>query len=498
MSAGRERAVQAVADTLSDPALSGIVDLVAWPENDDGRRGVVVMNATGAARLHPGEPDEVLSGRNPVANQDPMAFLPTAAEAADPSPPNERNAYPYAAERLLSLFADPERSPDLVVLHTPRHYFPEHGGHRGEHGSLDVIQSRAPLLLSGPGVTIDGLVAEHARLRDVGPTLAWLAGVDPSPVHGRLSDAHGAPLDGVVLDRFVGRGARWVVGILWDGAHCGDLLEQTAAGRLPNVARLLERGGALTGGAVAEFPSLTLTNHTSILTGAAVGRHGVLSNLFLDRSTGERIDANDATTWHRWPEWARPDVPTIFEQVAWARPDAVTACVNEPADRGATHSTMQLIRQSGMNDGSAALAHLMPDAAASPYLGNRAHLADDYYTWATRADDVGLMQVLGLWESAASAPALTWWASAVTDAGHHAGGPRSPIARDSFADSDRRLGAFLDRLDALGVTDDVVVLLTADHGFEGADPARTGGWDQSLRSTGVALDDVGPGFVYLG
>ncbi|TDC51362.1 nucleotide pyrophosphatase [Jiangella ureilytica] len=471
---------------------------MAWPEDGDGQRGVVVMNAAGSARLRPGEPDEVLAGRNPVADQDPMAFLPYGSEVADPSPPNERNAYPYAAERLLSVFADPARSPDLVVVHTPRHYFPELGGHRGEHGSLDVIQSRAPLLLSGPGVRVDGMVADHARLRDIGPTLAWLAGVDPSPSHGRLSDAHGEPLDGVVLDRLVGRGARWVVGILWDGAHCGDLLDQAAAGRLPNVARLLSRGGALTGGAVAEFPSLTLANHTSILTGAAVGRHGVLGNLFLDRTTGRRIDANDSTTWHRWPEWARRDVPTVFEQVAAVRPDALTACVNEPADRGAGYSTMQLIRQSGTGDGSVALAHLMPDAAASPYLGNRAHLADDYYTWATRADDVGLQQVLGLWESAAAAPALMWWASAVTDAGHHAGGPRSAIARDSLADSDRRLGAFLDRLDALGVADDVVVLLTADHGFEAADPGRTGGWDQPLRAAGLEFDDIGPGFIYLG
>lgn len=91
-----------------------------------------------------------------------------------------------------------------------------------------------------------------------------------------------------------------------------------------------------------------------------------------------------------------------------------------------------------------------------------------------------------------------WWASAVTDAGHHAGGPRSAIARDALADSDRRLGAFLDRLDTLGVTDDVVVLLTADHGFETADPACTGGWDQSFRAAGLEFDDIGPGFIYLG
>ncbi len=486
------RAVEA----LTDPGLAGIVDLVAWPEGDGDERSVVVANAAGAARLRRDHPDEVIDGSDPVADQDPMAFLPYATEIAAPSPPNEHNAYPYAADRLLALFADPDRSPDLAIVHTPRHYFPESGGHRGEHGSLDVIQSRAPLLVSGPGAAISGVVDDHARLRDVGPTLAWLTGVDPGP-GGRLTDARGEDLDGVILDGLVRRGADRVVGLLWDGAHCGDLLQLAESGHLPNLARLLANGGALRGGAVAEFPSLTLANHTSILTGAAVGRHGVLGNLFHDRSTGATINANDSRTWHRWPEWVRPEVPTVFEQIAAVRPDALTACINEPADRGAGYSTMQLIREHGSADGAEAMTHLMPDPAASPYLGDRHLLTDSYYAWATQADDLGLAQVLSVWESVASAPVMTWWASAVTDAGHHGGGPRSDVARASFADADRRLGAFLDHLDRLGVADEVTFLLTSDHGFEAADPACRGEWTSALNDSGVSFRDVGPGFVYL-
>jgi phosphonoacetate hydrolase len=86
----------------------------------------------------------------------------------------------------------------------------------------------------------------------------------------------------------------------------------------------------------------------------------------------------------------------------------------------------------------------------------------------------------------------------VTDAGHHAGGPRSEIARDSLRDADHRLGAFLDHLDRVGATDEVIVILTADHGFEGADPGCRGGWDGALRTAGVPFRDEGPGFIYLG
>ena len=485
------RAVEA----LTAPELAEIVDLVAWP---DGDGGVLVANASGTARLQPGEPDHVVAGVNPVADQNPMAFLPYENELADPSPPNVRNAYPYPAERLVSFFADGGRSPDLAVIRTPRHYFPEAGGHRGEHGSLDVVQSRAPLVVSGAGVQSSGIVDGHARLRDVGPTLAWLCGAEPDPESGRLVDQAGVALDGVVLDGLVARGARWVVGVLWDGAHCGDLLELAAKGELSAVARLLDNGCALSGGAVAEFPSVTLTNHTSIITGVGPGRHGVLGNLYYDRETQQAVNTNDATTWHRTAEWLRPGVATMFELVRKADSDALTACVNEPVDRGADYSTMQVIRDSGAADGAASLTAALPDPGGSMHLHNPAWLADGYYAWATQVDDAGLDQVLSLWNRPSSAPLLTWWSSSVTDAGLHHGGPRSEVARDSFRDADLRLGAFLDHLDRLGVADDVTVMLTADHGFEGADPNCRGSWDGALRTAGVQFRDEGPGFVYLG
>ena len=43
-----------------------------------------------------------------------------------------------------------------------------------------------------------------------------------------------------------------VVGILWDGAHCGDLLHLAEAGELPGVRRLIDAGLALR---VARSPS---------------------------------------------------------------------------------------------------------------------------------------------------------------------------------------------------------------------------------------------------
>jgi predicted AlkP superfamily pyrophosphatase or phosphodiesterase len=75
------------------------------------------------------------------------------------------------------------------------------------------------------------------------------------------------------------------------------------------------------------------------------------------------------------------------------------------------------------------------------------------------------------------------------------------IARDSLRDADRRLGAFLEHLDGLGIADRVNFLLTADHGFEAADESVTGSWGPTLalacRRLGVSYRDEGPGFIYL-
>src|SRR6478672_3032586 len=503
---------EAVVAALTVPELAPVVDLVVWVED-----GVAVAaNHLGRVRLHLDGRHEVVSGQDPVASTDPMAFLPYPAELAAPGPRvSTDNAYPYAARRILSAFADADRSPDLAVVHTPRHFFPDEGGHRGEHGSLDVIQSRAPLVMAGPGVRQLGPVDDHARLVDVGPTLAVLCGVPETD----LVDGRGEPLDGAPLAQYLQLppapaggstggstgGAvgvpKKVVGILWDGAHCGDLLAMAEAGELPGVAWLLERGMALRGGAVAEFPSVTLTNHTSILTGVGPGRHGVLGNVFFDRATGERVVPNDAATWHRSAEWLRPGVRTVFEMVndhVPQRNSPRTASIDEAIDRGADYGTMALLREAGGFQAAAdGMGDLMPDPASSVFLQHPEHLDDSYFHWGMQVDDLGLQQLLQLWEDAESAPVLTWWANVVTDAGHHGGGPRSAMARDSLRQSDARLVAFLDHLETLGVRDEVTFLLTADHGFEAADPIVTGSWQPALESLGVPFRDEGPGFVYL-
>jgi len=158
---------------------------------------------------------------------------------------------------------------------------------------------------------------------------------------------------------------------------------------------------------------------------------------------------------------------------------------------------MAMIRDSGSASGAAGLNDQLPDAHASDHVHDMAHLEDAYFSWCSQVDDLGLEQMRQLWGSLESAPTLTWWANVVSDAGHHAGGPRSDIARDSLRDSDSRLVSFLEHLDGLGITDQVTILLTADHGFEGSDPTVTGSWRPALERLDIPFRDEGPGFIYL-
>src|SRR5438067_1025303 len=117
-------------------------------------------------------------GAPPFARRSPERFSPLDAERAELHPHRSRNSYPWAHDHVAQLFDHPA-APDLCVLHSAAHNWVDQGGHIGEHGSLGVVQARAPFVIAGPGVRSDGLVPRAARLVDVTPTIAALLGCAP-------------------------------------------------------------------------------------------------------------------------------------------------------------------------------------------------------------------------------------------------------------------------------------------------------------------------------
>jgi predicted AlkP superfamily pyrophosphatase or phosphodiesterase len=242
---------------------------------------------------------------------------------------------------------------------------------------------------------------------------------------------------------------------------------------------------------------VTLANHTTLNTGAHPGHHGVLHNAWYDRAAGRQVVTESPATWQESMRWLFDGVETVHEAVHRRWPDAVTVAVNEPDERGADYSTMELMRRGEVNRLWEGAAQVTPHA--------NAHWVEKStdYKWGTIVDDSAVRQVAAIWAGehlgvAYRPPAFCWVSFSLTDSAFHEGGPYSEIARAALVDTDARLGEVVAAVERRGVADRTAFLLVADHGMEETAPERGGDWGDALRAAGIEHRDEASGFLYLG
>jgi hypothetical protein len=488
--AHRETA-EAALDLLCDAALEPIVDMVCLHRDGEyearSHDGTVVFrrDGDGFARV-------AVVGDDPLADQSTDRFAPLDAERSQPYPHRRDNAYPWAFEQVAQLFESPA-APDLCVIHSARHNWEDQGGHRGEHGSHGVVQARAPFVLAGRGVRRAGLVPRAARLVDVAPTIAELLGCAPLDDGTFLTGQDGRALTDLVdpADR-----PRHVIGFLFDGTNANVLYDMVRRGEAPNVARLIEMGVAFEHGAMASLPTVTLANHTSILTGAFPGHHGILHNAWYDRSTGRQVITNSSATWPWCMQHLTPGIETLHHAVRRTWPDAFTASVNEPCDTGASYSTFDFFRRGEVPP-------LPRDPFGLPHTTERFVRPSKDYSWSSVVDHMGTEQAVGILDGRYRdveypRPRFMWCNFTLTDSAMHEGGPHSEVAAAAVRDCDGRLGEILAAVERAGIFDDAAFVLVADHGMQESDPSCTGDWDVALRDEGIDARDEGYGFLYFG
>jgi hypothetical protein len=467
-------------EVLLDPELAPIVELVLVQDGDSFEAHAI----DGSVRFERDGTISEVHGRNPIGDQATDRFAGIDVELANRQPDRTANSYPHAYEQVVQLF-DHTSAPDLVVLHTAAHNWEDQGGHRGEHGSLDVVQARAPFIVAGRGVRPLGMLDRSCRLVDVAPTVLSLLGTEPM-LH----------TDGAVLDDLLdGERPDHLLGFLWDGCNPNVLYDAAACGEAPNVARLMSMGTTFRHGAMASLPTITLANHTSILTGLHPGHHGILHNAWYDRARGEQVVTNSPATWHSAASWLTPGVETMHDVVHRTWPGACTASINEPTDAGADFSTFDYVRR-----GIALERPPAPDEL--PNATERFVRPVKEYRWSSRVDHTTVQQMVGVWSGQYlgtdwARPKFTWCNFSLTDAAFHEGGPHSEIARASIHDTDARLGEVLAAVDRAGVFDRTAFFLVADHGMEETDPAVRGDWGPALRDAGIRFRDEAFGFIYL-
>ena len=67
-----------------------------------------------------------------------------------------------------------------------------------------------------------------------------------------------------------------------DGLRPGDVLEAEKRGlKVPNLRRFLKEGAYATG-VMGNLPTVTYPSHTTLITGVAPARHGIVSNTTFD------------------------------------------------------------------------------------------------------------------------------------------------------------------------------------------------------------------------
>jgi len=484
----------AALEILLDSSLEPIVDMVLTRR--DG--AYEALSADGRVRFTADSGVVAVleeEGANPIANQATDAFSPLEAELAHQHPHRSENSYPNAYDQIVQLF-DAPAAPDLCVLHSARHNWEDQGGHIGEHGSLGVVQARAPWVLAGKGVANLGVVPRAARLVDVAPTIAALLGCAPVAAdNGRYLSRQ----DGVVRDDVLdpSERARHVVGFLFDGANPNVLYSMAASGEAPNVARLIEMGTAFGHGAMAGLPTVTLANHTSIITGAYPGHHGILNNAWYDRATQQQVITNSPLPGtSRWTTSTR--APTRFTPQCCA--PGPTSSPHRSTNRAtSTRPTPpSVFFRRGENPG------IPPSADGLPHVTERFVRPSKDYSWSSVVDHMAIEQAVGIWDGhyrdeSYPHPRFMWVNFTLTDAAMHECGPHSEMAAASVRDSDARIGEVLAAVERAGAFDDTAFVLVADHGMEENDPSCQGRLGTvSLRNAGLQIRDEAYGFLYLG
>lgn len=447
-------------------------------------------------------------GANPVENQDRKAVATIEEELAaskasgfpaiDPNTAYvepEHNSYPFAYERIAQLFDSPN-APDLVV--NPKAY--AFGRQPGQHGALDAIQARSPLIFSGPGIEPGQITHAASRQIDIAPTIAKLCGfplIDGKDLTGRTSSDRGVSpdvflkrQDGHVLEEIIDAGSdrrpERVYIFLLDGQSNTELKYRLAEDpdAIPHIRRLIRGGTMFDYGSFTNFPSITWPSHNSIGTGAWGGHHDIVNPTYYLRETREVV-----TPQGQQFDTARflgDGVETLYEAFhrvfgPWqGMTGAFTASIHEPCTRGADHATLER-KVIGDRDRLRELTQRYAGDTNPKWEADNQKGAQGE----SIVENRGLAQSIVLYtDEGHPPPKFMFHEMPLTDGVGHDYGPHSDGQRAALDESDVRIGRILDTLEAQGLLDDTLFIITTDHGM-----APT---DASLKATQVrAVTEAG-------
>ena len=426
-------------------------------------------------------------GEDPLVRQDATALATLAAELAAADNPvdiqrafveSEKLTYPYACERISQLFDSPN-APDLIV--NPKSY--AFGRQPGQHGALDVIQSRSPLVFSGPGVRKGEVVEADARQIDIAPTIARVLGwplIEGSDGTGRTSAERGSGpdvyfrrQDGRVIDAVIDAGVAAVPErvyiLLLDGQSHTELMHrlESEPASLPNLRRLVDGGVVLRSGSITNFPSITWPSHNAIGTGCWSGHHDIVNPDYYLRASRETVAPQGQQ--FDTARFLNDGVETLFEAFhrvygAWdgAQGGAFVASINEPCTRGADHASLE--RKLVGDRGELIQLTKETEGEINPRWFHE--LDSDGHKLMGQIDNRALGQARQLLRDRSHpTPRLIFHEFSQPDSAAHDYGPHHEGARQALDETDVRIGHILTDMDELGLFQSTLFVVTTDHGM---------------------------------
>ncbi|HUQ86605.1 MAG TPA: alkaline phosphatase family protein [Vicinamibacterales bacterium] len=404
------------------------------------------------------------------------------APATQPAPAIEQRAAANSPlrQQWLDMFARayfPGRSGQVYVVpkqnwfvtsRDPLYYF--------MHGSPWEYDVRIPILLYGAPFVKGGAYAAPAKQQDIAPTIGAMLGASPLPTYtGRaLADA----ISG-------GNGRPRIVTVMVLDAMRADYFDKYAS-VMPTLTRMRKEGAWFSEARTNVLPTVTGVGHANIGTGSDPRFHGIVVNNLFNRATGksqeayDQLDTRELMALTLADEW---NLAADGKAVIIGQGGALRATAGLVGRGACLISGKKILAASyGGADGGwetnptcytmpAALKQFVGrkvwEAAGGQWMGHDISNAQKFRASALfqKFEAEALLAVVN--DSAVGADEVTdlvFVNMKGPDYTAHAYGPDSAEQRETLAELDRQITAYLALMDKKAGPQRSVTIITADHG----------------------------------
>jgi hypothetical protein len=345
------------------------------------------------------------------------------------------------------------------------------------HGSPHEYDAHIPLLFHGSAFVKQGVYAQPAKQQDIAPTVGAIIGAAALPTY-----------TGRVLNEAIVTGAARprVVSVIVLDAMRADYFD-TYADVMPTLTRLRKEGAWFSETRTVVMPTVTGVGHATIGTGSDPRIHGIAVNNLFNRVTGKSQEAYDQLDTRELMALTLADVwnlATDGQAVIIGQGGAIRATAGLVGRGGCLLSARKVIAASyGGPDGgweTNPTCYTMP-AALKPFVGRKVWEAAGGRWMGHDIASVSKFRASSLFqkyeaealravieESAVGADDLTDLIMVNMkgpDYTAHAHGPESKEQRETLAELDRQMAAYLALMEKKAGAGRSLLVISADHGM---------------------------------